>query len=215
MGLFDVAMVEEAPSSELAMKKRTFAQVASQAVARGLSGRLWLPEPEQTQRHKHVTLLFGDVVGSTELLAAMGDLEWMRLVSEYYSVIRREYKLFGGFYLATAGDGFLAAFVAAKDAVDCAYAILRSVKPLGLQVRIGVHTGECLDMGGQLVGLTVHVGARIAATAGANEVLVSDSVKNEISDSGMLFLDRGTHCLKGVPGEWQLFGLDDARPVEP
>lgn len=184
------------------MKKRTFAQ----AIAPGLYGSLSLDKPEQQPSRKHVTLLFGDIVGSTELLAAMGDIKWMRLVGAYYAVIRRESQLFGGCYLTTDGDGFLAAFGAAKNAVDCAYAILRNVKLLGLKIRIGVHAGECLDMDGHLVGLTVHVGARIAATAGANEVLVSDSVKNEVPHSGFLFLDRGTHSLKGVPGVWRLFG---------
>jgi len=160
---------------------------------------------ESKPDRRHITVLFGDIVGSTELLVEMGDLKWMDVVKSYYAILRCEYESFGGRYLTTSGDGFLAAFDRATNAVDCASAILRSVKLLGLKMRIGVHAGECFDVGEQLIGLTLHVGARIATTAAPNEVLVSNSVKNQIADSDVRFLDRGTHNLKGVPGEWQLF----------
>jgi class 3 adenylate cyclase len=181
-------------------------QEAARPTATASLVREALPKSEPKPDRRYVSLLFGDIVGSTELLAEMGDLNWMEVVSAYYALIRREHKFFGGRYLTTTGDGFLCGFDHATKAVDCALAILRSMKALGLKMRIGVHAGECFDMGEQFVGLAVHVGARIAATAAANEVLVSDCVKNQIADSDVVFFDRGTHNLKGVPGEWRLFG---------
>jgi class 3 adenylate cyclase len=162
-------------------------------------------EAGQTPNRKHVSLLFGDLVGSTETLAKIGDLKWMELVGAYYSIIETEYQRFGGRHLGTVGDGFLAAFTHAIDALNCASAILRGVNSLGLKIRIGIHAGECFEMGEHLVGLAVHVGARIAAAAAADEVLVSDSVKSQVTDSNLLFFDRGPHNLRGVPGEFRLF----------
>ena len=185
------------------MKKDRFVQEPSRTT-RSLD---W-PAPPKSEPNpdlEHVTLLFGDIVGSTALLAEMGDLKWMEVLSAYYAIVRRQCGFFGGRYLTTAGDGFLAAFDDATNALDCASAILQGVKVLGLKIRIGVHAGDCFGVGEQLVGLTVHIGARIAATAAANEVLVSDSVKNQIADSELRFFDRGTHNLKGVPGVWRLF----------
>jgi class 3 adenylate cyclase len=186
------------------MKKRRFVQDPSRTTA-GTWADQPPPKSEQNPDLKHVTLLFGDIVESTPLLAEMGDLKWMEVVSAYYSIVRRQCGLFGGHYLTTAGDGFLAAFDHAMNALDCASAILQGIKVLGLKMRIGIHAGECFSVGEQLIGLTVHVGARIAATAAANEVLVSDSVKNQIADSALRFFDTGMHNLKGVPGEWRLF----------
>jgi class 3 adenylate cyclase len=181
-------------------------QEAARPTASASLVQVALPKSEPKPDRRYVSLLFGDIVGSTELLAEMGDLNWMEVVSAYYALIRREHKFFGGRYLTTTGDGFLCGFDHATKAVDCALAILRSMKALGLKMRIGVHAGECFNMGEQFVGLAVHVGARIAAKAAANEVLVSDCVKNQIADSDVVFFDRGTHNLKGVPGEWRLFG---------
>ena len=162
---------------------------------------------DRRPNRKHITVLFGDIVGSTQLLAEIGDLKWMEMVGDYYAIVGKEHQTFGGRYLTTAGDGFFAAFDHAANAVDCGSAILRSAQALGLKMRIGVHAGECLDMGKQLIGLMIHVGARIAARAAANEVLVSHTVKNEIVDSDRRFFDRGMHNLKGVPGEWKLFAI--------
>lgn len=127
-----------------------------------------------------------------------------------WPIVRREHRFFRGRYLTTAGDGFLTAFDHAANEVDCGSAILRNVNVLGLKMRIRVHAGECfdgecLDMSEQFMGLTVHVGARIAAMAAANEVPVSDSGEMNLTDSGLHFLERGMHKLKGVPGEWRLF----------
>jgi class 3 adenylate cyclase len=184
-----------------------FTKEGNQKEERKVTIRSTRSKLDRRPNRKHITVLFGDIVGSTQLLAEIGDLKWMEMVGDYYAIVGKEHQTFGGRYLTTAGDGFLAAFDHATNAVDCASAILRSVKALGLKMRIGVHAGECLDMGKQLIGLMIHIGARIAARAAANEVLVSHTVKNEIVDSDRRFLDRGMRNLKGVPGEWKLFAI--------
>jgi class 3 adenylate cyclase len=119
-------------------------------------------------------------------------------------LVREELKRFRGREINTAGDGFLAAFDGPARAVRCAKAISGAVKRLGLHVRAGVHTGECEAIGDDLGGVAVHIGARIGALAGADEVLVSSTVKDLVAGSGLNFEDRGAHALKGVPGEWRL-----------
>ena len=158
-------------------------------------------EPKRVQ----ATVLFGDIVGSTERLAAMGDHNWMKLLDAYYAIIWRGVGTFQGHHVSTAGDGFLATFDHPEQAVQCASAIRESVKALGLRIRLGMHVGECLSVGEFVGGLTVHIGARIAAAAAAGEVLVSDAVKTHLADSDIRFVDRGSHDLKGVPGRWRLF----------
>ncbi len=145
-------------------------------------------EPKQVR----ATVLFGDIVGSTERLAAMGDHEWMKVLDAYYAIIHKGFGTFQGIHLSTAGDGFLATFDHPVQAIQCAAAILESVKELGLRIKF-------------VGGLTVHIGARIAAAADAGEVLVSDAVKSHLVDSAIRFVDRGNHDLKGVPGRWRLF----------
>ena len=168
-----------------------------------------LPEPAEhpgaEPRRKQVDVLFADIVESTELVARLGDENWAALLSSYYRLVRRELSKFHGWYLSAAGDGFLAAFDECIDAIRCSAALRAQVRALGLRVRIGVHAGECLALGSFLIGLTLHVGARIAAAAGAGEMLVSDRVRANISDPEIQFVDRGTQRLKGVPGEWRLF----------
>ncbi len=158
-------------------------------------------EPKQVR----ATVLFGDIVGSTERLAAMGDHEWMKVLDAYYAIIHKGFGTFQGIHLSTAGDGFLATFDHPVQAIQCAAAILESVKELGLRIRFGMHVGECLSVDEFVGGLTVHIGARIAAAADAGEVLVSDAVKSHLVDSAIRFVDRGNHDLKGVPGRWRLF----------
>ena len=158
-------------------------------------------EPKRVQ----ATVLVGDIVGSTERLAAMGDHKWMKILDAYYAIIRKEFGTFQGRHLSTAGDGFLATFDHPEQAVQCAAAIRESVKALGLRIRLGMHVGECLSVDESVGGLTVHIGARIAAAADAGEVLVSDAVKSHLADSAIRFVDRGSHDLKGVPGRWRLF----------
>lgn len=158
-------------------------------------------EPKRVQ----ATVLFGDIVGSTERLAEMGDHKWMKVLDAYYAIIRKGFGTFQGHHLSTAGDGFLATFDNPDQAMGCASAIREGVKELGLRIRLGIHVGECLSVDEFVGGLTVHIGARIAAAAGAGEVLVSDAVKSHLADSAIRFVDRGSHDLKGVPGRWRLF----------
>lgn len=154
------------------------------------------------------TVLFTDIVGSTELAARLEDRRWRRLLAQHHSLVRRELKRFGGREVDTAGDGFFAVFDQPAQAVRCAAAISNAVRSLGIDVRAGLHMGECELMGRKVGGIAVHIGARILGQAGPGEVLVSSTVKDLIAGSGLSFQDRGTHDLKGVPGEWRLFALE-------
>lgn len=153
------------------------------------------------------TVLFTDIVGSTEKAAELGDRRWRDLLANYHSMVRREISRFRGREIDTAGDGFLATFDGPARAVHCASAVSDGVRPLGVQVRAGLHTGECEVMGEKLGGIAVHIGARIAALAKPGEVLVSSTVKDLVAGSGLRFEDCGLHALKGVPGEWRLFAV--------
>jgi class 3 adenylate cyclase len=143
------------------------------------------------------TVLFTDIVGSTEHAARLGDRRWRDLVSGHHRLIRGELARFRGREIDTAGDGFLAAFDGPARALRAASSIVRAVQPLGLQVRAGVHTGECEVLDDKLVGLAVHVGARVAAAAGPSEVLATGTVKDLVAGSGIEFEDRGVRSLKG------------------
>ncbi len=167
----------------------------------GVRGRV---EPDRVL----ATVLFTDVVGSTEKAAALGDRRWHDLLDSHNSAVRRELGRFRGREVETAGDGFLATFDGPARAVRCARAISEAVRPLGLETRAGLHTGECEVMGNGIGGIAVHIGARIAACAGASEVLVSSTVKDLVAGSGLSFRDFGVHALKGVPGEWRLFAVE-------
>jgi class 3 adenylate cyclase len=154
------------------------------------------------------TVLFTDIVGSTERAAELGDRRWRDLLDRYYVAVRRELARFRGRELDTAGDGVLASFDGPARGVRCAQAFIDAVRPLGIDVRAGLHTGECEVMGDKLGGLAVHIGARVASLAGPGEVLVSHTVKDLVAGSGLRFTDRGTHPLKGVPGDWRLFAVE-------
>src|SRR5438067_10555893 len=151
------------------------------------------------------TVLFTDIVGSTERAAMLGDRRWRELLSTHDAVVRRELDRFRGREVDTAGDGFLAAFDGPARAVRCAMAAGESVRDLGVEIRAGIHTGECELDGPKIRGIAVHTGARIASLAGAGEILVSQTVKDLVSGSGLAFDDRGVHELKGVPGEWRVY----------
>ncbi len=152
------------------------------------------------------TVLFTDIVGATERAAAVGDREWRQLLAQHHALVRRELAKFRGREIDTAGDGFLAAFDGPARAVRCAQAIRSALQAnLEIDVRAGLHTGECELLDGKLAGLAVHVGARVAALAKPGEVLVSNTVKDLVAGSGLAFEDRGDHVLKGVPGRWRLF----------
>ncbi len=154
------------------------------------------------------TVLFTDVVGSTEKAAAIGDRRWRDLLDSHNSVVRRELARSRGREVKTAGDGFLATFDGPARAVRCARAISDAVRPLGLEIRAGLHTGECEVMGDDIGGIAVHIGARIAAQAGPGKVLVSSTVKDLVAGSGLNFQDIGLHSLKGIPGDWRLFACE-------
>jgi class 3 adenylate cyclase len=151
------------------------------------------------------TVMFLDVVGSTEEAAKRGDSAWGALLDAYYSTVRKELTRYRGIETNTAGDGFLATFDGPARAVRCAIAISQAVKQLGIQVRAGVHTGECEVMGDNVGGIAVHIGARVMAKSEPSTVLVSSTVKDLASGSGIVFTDRGLQDLKGVPEPWRLF----------
>lgn len=153
------------------------------------------------------TVLFADIVGSTERAAQLGDHRWHELLDGYYEVARRELTRFRGREIDTAGDGFFATFDGPARAVRCARAIATAVRTLGIEVRAGLHTGECEVREEKVGGIAVHIGARVAAMARPGEVLVSNTVKDLVAGSGLAFEERGTHTLKGVPGEWRLFAV--------
>ena len=153
------------------------------------------------------TVLFTDIVGATEWAAALGDRRWRDLLDTHHGVVREQLARFWGREIDTAGDGFLAAFDGPARAVRCARAVLQEVRRLGLEIRAGVHTGECEVMGDKLSGIAVHIGARVAGLAGAGEVLVSGTVKDLVAGSGIAFEDRGVQVLKGVPGEWRIYAV--------
>jgi class 3 adenylate cyclase/RecA/RadA recombinase len=153
------------------------------------------------------TVLFTDMVGSTERAAAVGDRAWRDLVELHHRLVRREIGRFGGREIDTAGDGFLVSFDSPAQAIRCARAIRDALTESHLPVRAGIHTGECQQVGDKLTGLAVHIAARVSATATAGEVLVSGTVRELVTGSGITFEDRGLHPLKGVPGEWRLFAV--------
>ena len=157
------------------------------------------------------TVLFTDIVGSTERAAELGDKRWAAMLERHHQAVRVELGRFGGRELDVAGDGFLVSFDAPGQAVRCAAAIVDAVQRIGLSVRAGVHTGECERVGDTLGGIAVHIGARVCSEAGPSEVLVSSTVRDLLAGSGLAFADRGLHALKGIPGDWRLFGLEQRR----
>lgn len=153
------------------------------------------------------TVMFTDVVGSTERAAAMGDARWRELLEKYHALVRAEVERHRGHTVKTIGDGLLARFDGPARAIRAAQSVVTGVRGLGIQVRAGLHTGECELMGDDVGGIAVHIGARVAAAAAPGEVLVSSTVKDLVGGSGIKFEDRGTQTLKGVPDEWRLFAV--------
>ena len=151
------------------------------------------------------TVMFTDIVGSTERAAQVGDQRWRELLSGFYSIVGKELSAFHGRQVNTAGDGVLATFDGPARAIRCAFAVREKLGAQGLQVRTGLHTGEVELIGDDIGGIAVHIGARVAAAAGAGEVLVSSTVRDLVAGSGIQFADLGAQPLKGVPGEWRLF----------
>jgi pimeloyl-ACP methyl ester carboxylesterase/class 3 adenylate cyclase len=168
------------------------------------------PEPDRIL----ATVLFTDIVDSTAIAARLGDRSWRDIVERHHGLVRKQLSRFGGVEIDTAGDGFFASFDGPARAIRCASAIIDSVRALGLEIRAGLHTGECERLDGKVGGMAVHVGARVAAEAGAGEVLVSQTVKDIVVGSGIQFSERGVSRLKGVPGEWRLFAVDHDPSAE-
>ena len=154
-----------------------------------------------------VTLLFTDIVGSTERVAELGDRAWLRLVEAHHAQVRSLFVRFGGNEVDCAGDGFFATFDTATSAIGCGAAITSSVRPLGLEVRAGVHTGECERLRGRVRGIAVHTAARLSQLALPGEVLVTATVRDVVAGSGIDFVCRGTQELRGVPGRWDLYAV--------
>jgi class 3 adenylate cyclase len=151
------------------------------------------------------TVMFTDLVGATEHASRLGDRAWRDLLESHHALLRKELARFRGHEVDTAGDGFFATFDGPARGVRCALAIRDVVRSLGIEIRAGVHAGECERMAGKVGGIAVHIGARVMSAAGAGEVWVSRTVKDLVAGSGLEFVDAGVHTLKGVAGEWQLF----------
>ena len=167
----------------------------------------WTARDDLEHESVLATILFTDIVGSTQKIAELGDRRWADVLREHHATVRRQLSRYRGVEMDTAGDGFFATFDGPARAIRCAREIVESVRPLGLEVRAGLHTGECEVNEGKVAGIAVSLGARVAAEAGPSEVLVSGTVRDLVAGSGLAFVDRGTRELKGVPGEWRLYAV--------
>jgi class 3 adenylate cyclase len=174
-------------------------------LAEAWAERAW---EDSTPERVLATVLFTDIVGSTARASELGDARWRELIHAHHGLIRRQLVRFRGTELDTAGDGFFASFDGPARAIRCASAITEGVRELGIEVRAGLHTGECERIDHKVGGIAVNIGARVAAEAGAGEVLVSSTVKDLVAGSGIEFRERGIAQLKGVPGEWRLFAVE-------
>jgi class 3 adenylate cyclase len=201
-------IAEQIPDSELvripgrggAIQENDY---AAEAIEAFLAGAKQLKVPDTVL----ATVLFTDLVGSTERAVELGDRAWREVLERHNAAIRRELERYRGVEIDTAGDGFFASFDGPARAIACAREAISSVRELGLEMRAGVHTGECERVGQKIAGLAVNVGARVSGAAAPGEVFVSSTVKDLVAGSGIEFEDRGTHELKGVPGEWRLYAV--------
>lgn len=169
-----------------------------------LTGVRSVPVPDRVL----ATVMMTDIVGSTEIAARLGDRAWRDVLEGHHVAVRAELDRFGGREVDTAGDGFLATFDGPARAIRCAGTIIDRVRAFGLDVRVGLHTGECELIGGKMGGIAVHIAARVAGYAGAGEVVTTSTVKDLVVGAGFQFADRGVTTLKGVPGEWRLLAVD-------
>jgi class 3 adenylate cyclase len=151
--------------------------------------------------------MFTDIVGSTQQASELGDRAWRDLLARHHSAVRRELARYRGVERDTAGDGFFATFDGPARAIRAGEAIVRAVNDVGLEPRIGIHVGECEIHEDKVAGVAVNIGARVAAKAGANEIYVSQTVRDLVAGTGIAFDDRGSHALKGIPGSWQIFAV--------
>jgi class 3 adenylate cyclase len=172
-----------------------------------MTGARGLPEPDRVL----TTVFFTDIVGSTERAAELGDRRWREVLEDHYALVRKELARFRGHEVQTIGDAFFATFDSPTRAIRCAAAACEAVRQLGIELRAGVHTGECEKIGDDLGGIHVHIGSRVAGAAGPGEVLVSSTVKDLVEGSGIRFDDRGVVALKGIEGERRLFAAEVER----
>jgi class 3 adenylate cyclase len=204
------ALAEALPNAQLvALPGRDTAIFSSDTDAVADEIQAFLTGSRPPPRHDRIlsTVLFTDIVGSTERAATMGDRDWRELLERHHSLLRAALERYGGREVHTAGDGFLATFDSPRRAIECARAAGEAIRSIGLDIRVGIHTGEVELSGADVQGIAVHIGARVSALAGGGEVLVSATVKDLVAGSGIQFDDRGTHTLKGVPGEWRVFSV--------
>jgi pimeloyl-ACP methyl ester carboxylesterase len=195
------AKYDEIPGTDHMVLDQETQDVIADEIEEFITGTHRRLEPDRVL----ATVMFTDIVGSTERAAELGDARWRELLANYYAALRKELTAFRGREVETAGDGLLATFDGPARAIRCADSVRKKMRPLGLQVRTGLHTGECEVIGDHIGGIAVHIAARVAATAEPDQVIVSGTVKDLVAGSGLQFADRGTHNLKGVPGEWRLF----------
>jgi class 3 adenylate cyclase len=174
-----------------------------QEIAHFLTGQ----QPEVADDRVLATVLFTDIVDSTRRAAELGDRNWRALLDAHDAIVRAQLARFRGREVNTSGDSFLVMFDGPQRAIRCAMAIREAVRSLGIEVRAGLHTGECEVRGEDIGGIAVHIGARVSALAGPNDVLVSSTLRDLVIGSGLQFEDRGSYELKGVPGEWRLFAV--------
>jgi class 3 adenylate cyclase len=202
------AMVAALPNARLAAIEGTGTAIFAddiEDVADEIEGFLTGTRPLQRRDRVLATVLFTDVVGSTQRAAELGDQRWRELLERHHRLLREELDRFGGLEVHTAGDGFLSTFDSPRHAISCARSAAASIRAIGLEIRAGVHTGEVERSDGEVQGIAVHIGARISSLAGAGEVFVSSTVKELVVGSGLEFVDRGEHELKGVPGMWHVY----------
>ena len=175
-------------------------------------GEAWEARASDSAEPERVlaTVLFTDIVDSTATAVELGDARWRELVQAHHGLVRRQLTRFRGTEIDTAGDGFFASFDGPARAIRCACAISEGVRELGIEIRAGLHTGECERIDSKVGGIAVNIGARVASNAQAGEVLVSSTVKDLVAGSGIEFTERGVAELKGIPGEWRLFAVAGA-----
>jgi len=184
---------------------------AGNTVAVGSLASLFIARPHDQLRQPDrvvATVLFTDIVGSTEQAQKLGDARWGELLDAHHAAIRRQLDVFKGREVKTTGDGFLALFDSPSRAAQAARAMRDSVHRLGLEIRAGLHTGECELSGADVAGIAVHIASRIQALAAPAEILVSGTVRELVTGSGLHFTDRGRHALKGIEDEWPVYALD-------
>jgi class 3 adenylate cyclase len=196
------ARLLELDSSDLTWSAATMPRIVA-AVAELVTGDAGLSDPDRIL----ATILFTDIVGSTEHAADLGDARWHALLDAHDRTVREQLRRFHGREIKTTGDGFVVSFDGPARAIRCATTIIDAVRSLGLEIRAGVHTGECEVRGDDISGMAVHIAARVASLARPGETLVSQTVKDLVVGSGLHLEDRGDQDLKGVPGSWSLFAV--------